>query len=314
MDRDRGQLLLVAGLGLALAFVVLALVLNAVVFTENLATQNHGQTDDVVGYERAAEAGVGGLLVQANTDDDADHASIQSALAADVGRWDANASLLSASGGTVTAAAVESVDEGTRVAQPDWRSFADASGDPDWTAARGVTETRRFEAVVSPTGGDPLTLNVSDGPASWRVDVFQNGSNAGFTDVEVRDGNGEVLAATYVESDTVAVDVTEGTVNGTRVANWTFAENVSGAYDVSVANGGNAEGRYGFVVDVPDAEDDVAGGTYEARGDGSPTAAPALYSATVDLTVRDASVTYETNVTVAPEESSTAPPWASPDA
>ena len=309
MDRDRGQLLLVAGLGLALAFVVLALVLNAVVFTENLATRNHGETDDVVGHERAVEASVGGLLVQTNTYDDASASSLRSALEAGVGTWDANASLLSASSGTITAASVKSVENGTRIVQSDERNFSNDSGANNWTAATDVNETRRFEAVVTPTGGDPLTFTFSDGTVSWRVRISQNASN---TDVDVYNESGDVLADTYVESDTVAPDVTEGTVNGTRVPGWTFAENVSAPYNISVKNGGNATGTYGFVVDVSNAEDGVPDGTYANRSSGSPAAVPALYSATVAVTVRDARVTYETNVSVAPESSPSAAPWTSP--
>ncbi len=310
MDRDRGQLLLVAGLGLALAFVVLALVLNAVVFTENLATRNHGETDDVVGYERATEAGVGGLLVQTNTYDDGDYASLRGALEAGVGTWDANASLLTASSGTITAASVRSAENGTRIAQSDWRNFSNASGAGDWTAAVDVNETRRFEAVVTPSSGSSVAFTFSDGTASWRVEVIDESSETNVSAFR----NGSLVATETEPADTVAVDVTEGTVNGTRVANWTFAENVSAPYNVSVENGGNADGIYGFVADVPNAGDDVPSGTYADRGSGSPTAVPALYSATVAVTVQDARVTYETNVTVAPEESPATPPWASPAA
>lgn len=311
MNRDRGQLLLVVGLGLALAFVVLALVLNAVVFTENLATRNHGETDDVVGYERATEAGVGGLLVQTNTYDDADYATLRSALESDVGTWDANASLLSASSGTITAASVRSVENGTRIVQADERNFSDDSGADNWTAAVDVSETRRFEAVVTPTSSSPVAFTFSDGTASWRVEVSENTSNSGYTDVDVWNETGDVLAETYVESDTASIDITKGRLNGTRVPGWTFAENVSTPYNVSVVNGGNANGKYGFVVDVPNAEDDVPSDTYTDRSNGSPTAVPALYSATVAVYVQDARVTYETNVTVAPE-SSPAAPWKSP--
>jgi len=312
MDDRRGQLLLVAGLGLALAFVVLALVLNAVVFTENLATRNHGETDDVVGHERAVEAGVGGLLAETNAYDDTDESSLQAALNDSVATWDVNASLLSAGSGTVTGASVVDAEPGTRVAQPDDRTFTNATGASDWTAATDVAETRRFEAVVTPTGGGPLTVNVSDGATEWRVEVVENGTN---TDVAVRNATA-LLASTTVASDTVAVDLTEGTVNGTGVSGWTFAENVSAGYDVRVENGASATGRYGFLADRERTAllGDLPSDTYESRGGGSPTTAPAVYRVTVGVAVQDDRVTYETNVSVAPEDGPAVPPWASPDA
>ncbi|NIB99154.1 hypothetical protein [Halobacterium sp. R2-5] len=304
MDDRRGQLLLVAGLGLALAFVVLALVLNAVVFTENLATRNHAETDDVVGHERAVEAGVGGLLAETNAYNDSDDASLESALNASVATWDANASLLAASGGTVTHAEVVSTEPGTRIAQSDERNFSNASGVGDWTAAADVEETRRFEMVVTPTSSDPLTVNVSDGATEWRVEIADAGSD---TVVEVRNETSP-LASETVASDTVAVDVTEGTVNGTRVPGWTFAENVSAGYDVRIENGGEAGGKYGFIV----KNASVDGDDYEAPENGSPTTAPALYRANVSVAVQNDRVTYETNVSVAPEGSPAAAPWTSP--
>lgn len=301
----RGQLLLVAALGLAVAFVVLALVLNAVVFTENLATRSHGQTDDVVGFERGVEDGVGGLLVQTNEHDDSDYDALHDALAANVATWSANASLQMAAGGHVTDASVASAANGTRVVQSARRNFSNATGATDWTAAAGVNATRRFHVVATPDGSaDALAVNVSDGDAAWRVRVVENASNAGFTDVEVRNASGDVLAATTVESDTVAVDLTEGTVNGTAVEGWRFAENVSAPYDVAVANGGSADGRYVFVVDRPRSPLLAAlpDGTYHDPGaDAAPTTHPALYRAVVTVDVLDSRVTYGTTVTVAPE-------------
>jgi hypothetical protein len=305
-ERDRrGQLLLVAALGLAVAFVVLALVLNAVVFTENLATRNHGQTDSVVAYERAAEADVGGLLAGTNRHNNSDYDDLAATLTANVETWDANASVLAAGSGHVTRSAIASVANGTRVVQSVERNFSNATGVGDWTAATGIDGTRRFHVVAAPTdSADALTLTVSNGSAAWRVLVVENASNAGFTDVEVHDESGAVLAATTVESDAAALDLTEGTVNGSAVEGWQFAEGVGGGYDVRVENGSVATGRYVFVVDRerPDLLAALPSDTYHDPGTGDePTTTPALYQATVNVTVQNSRVTYETNVAVAPE-------------
>src|SRR6056297_2455049 len=115
MPRDRrGQMLLVAALGLAVAFVALALVLNAVVFTENLATRNPDPADDALAYEGAVTEGVGGLLAETNRHDDADYDSLDDALRAGVVAWDANASRLVAADGTVTSVDLNDTSNGTR--------------------------------------------------------------------------------------------------------------------------------------------------------------------------------------------------------
>jgi len=304
-ERDRrGQLLLVAALGLAVAFVVLALVLNAVVFTENLATRNHGQTDSVVAYERAAEGDVGALLAQTNRHNNSDSDELAATLTANVETWDANASVLAVGSGHVTQTTVASVANGTRVVQSVRRNFSNATGVDDWTAATGVDATRRFHVVAEPTTADALTLNVSNGTTAWRVRVVENASNPGFTDVDVRNESGAVLAATTVESNAAALDLTEGTVNGSAVDGWQFAQGVGSGYDVSVENGGAAEGRYVFVVDRerPDLLAALPSDTYHDPGTGDePTTTPALYQATVNVTVQDSRVTYETSVVVSPE-------------
>lgn len=304
-QRDRrGQLLLVAALGLAVAFVVLALVLNAVVFTENLATRNHGQADDVVGYERAVEDAATGLLAETNAHNASDYDALRTAFTANVATWDSNASVLVASGGHVTAAAVASASNGTRVVQAAERNFSNASDATAWQAASDVSATRRFHVVATPTNGStPLTWNVTDGTAVWEVRISENASNTSETDVVVRNATTE-LTRTTVAADTASVDLTAGTVNGTAVADWTFAEGVGATYDVRVDNAASANGRYVFVVNTEESAFRAAlpPGTYNSSGtDAYPKTTPALFSATVDVTVQNSRVTYESNVTVAPE-------------
>lgn len=304
-QRDcRGQLLLVAALGLAVAFVTLALVLNAVVFTENLATRNHGQTDSVVGYERAVDDAASGLLAETNAHNASDYDALQEALAANVATWDGNASILVASGGHVTVATVASASNGTRVLQADEGNFTNASDATAWQAAASVSATRRFHVVATPTNGStPLTWNVTDGTAVWEVQVTENASNTSETDVVVRNATTE-LSLTTVAADTASVDLTEGTVNGTRVPNWTFAADVGATYDIHVDNAASADGRYVFVVDAEESpfRASLPPGTYNSSSsDAYPKTTPALFSATVDVTVRNSRVTYESTVTVAPE-------------
>lgn len=294
MPRDRrGQLLLVAALGLALAFVALALVLNTVVFTENLATRNHDRADDAIGFQNAVEDGVGGLVVEVNRHDDASNESLADALRDGVAAWDENATALSAANGRVTSVDVVSLDNGTRIVQADRDSaIEDADGESDWLVAGDVSDVRRFELVVTPTSETtPLNLSLAGNDASWRIEVV--GDGAGGSDVTAF-RNGTPVGTANEPNSTVAVDVTEGTVNGTSVANWTFAEGVSTPYDVNVRNGSSAEGQYVLVVDEPESSLDTEAPDTRTR--------PAIYSADVAVTVRESSLTYQTNVTVPPED------------
>jgi hypothetical protein len=303
-DRDgRGQLLLVAALGLAVAFVVLAVVLNAVVFTENLATQNHGRTDDAVAFQNAVDDGVGGLLVGVNDHDNSDYAELSTAFRAGVGRWSANTSLLAASDGRIAETTVASVENGTQVIQSESRAFTNENGLADWTAATGVEETRRFRMVVSQTdSANPFRAQVSNGSETWTVQVEENGTATDVTVLE--DGTPQI---THTETgDTVEIDLTEGSVNGTEYENWTFAAGVPAGYDISYENGDTATGRYVFVVDRLRVAmlDDLPADTYYSRNSGEyPTTIPAIYRANLSVSVLRSTLTYETSVDVAPEES-----------
>lgn len=283
-------MLLVAALGLAVAFVALALVLNAVVFTENLATRNPDPADDALAYEGAVTEGVGGLLAETNRYSDANYSALDAALRAGVADWDANASRLAAADGRISAVELNATRNGTRILQDATSTFTSAGGTSDWTVAGGVSGTRRFVVVADPASSLPVSFAVADGAGNdWRVEIAEAASgNATVTVVD----DGTVVADVTHGSGTVAVDLTEGTVNGSAVANWTYAAGVTTPYEVTVDDGSGATGRYQLFVDRQQGSFTTAAATTR----------PAVYSATVDVTVHRSSLRYESPVVLAPED------------
>jgi len=282
-------MLLVAALGLAVAFVALALVLNAVVFTENLATRNPDPADDALAYEGAVTEGVGGLLAETNRHDDTNETTLDDAFRAGVSDWDANASRLVAADGTMTSVTVNSTTNGTRIVQDASSQFT-AGGSSSWTLVGEASAVRRFVVVADPSSTSPVSFNVSDDDGDyWRLDLAENNTDPDNVTVTV-DANGTTSSTTY-DTQTVAVDLTEGTVNGSA-GNFTFASGVDTPFDVNVTGGDQATGRYQLIVDERQGDFDTA----------APETRPAIYSATVDVTVHRSSVTYESPVVVAPED------------
>ncbi|WP_232688314.1 DUF7261 family protein [Halobacterium zhouii] len=285
-SRDgRGQLILVAGFGLAVAFVALALVLNTVVFTENLATRNHDRTDEALAFEGAVEQGVGGIVSEVNDNESATYVSLQAELNASIPQWSDNATLLSAARGSLRNGSLAGVENGTRLARPSTGKLA--TGD----LAVDVSETRRFQLFVTPESATGVTVEVAGDDDLWSVTVSNSTENPSWTDVVVSQ-NGDVVAQNTTKSNTVEVDLTEGLVNGTRVANWTFAGGVDAPYTISVTGDGETTGKYVLFVD-----EQVSDLTTDA-----PTATPAIYRAYVDISVRTDALTYESNVSVAPSD------------
>ena len=285
-SRDRrGQLILVAAFGLAVAFVVLALVLNTVVFTENLATRNHDRTDDAVAFERAVQGGVGGLVSAANDNRSATYESLRAELGATIPTWSDNASYLGAAQGTLRSATLAGTENGTQLLRSADSAFANG------TLAPSVNDTRRFQMLVTPASGTGVTIGVTNGTDSWNVTVSENGTDASWTDVAVtRDS--AIVARNTTRSNTVELDVTEGLVNGTRVDNWTFAEGVGEPYKLSVSSDGGTSGKYALFIDRPSTGSESV----------APKTVPAIYRAFVDVSVRTDVLTYETTVAVAPSD------------
>ncbi|MFW5924073.1 MAG: DUF7261 family protein [archaeon] len=307
MGRSRGQVILVAALGIAVTLVALALITNTAIYTENLATRDTVNGQTAVAFQQSVESGASGLLALANRYNATDHSTIQSQFDSDVAALRNGTESSSARYGDLESVSVVNATNGSRIAQNASRNFTDASGAENWTLATDVEQTRRFQMNVSTSelsATDPFTVTVSNGSAQWTAEIAQD--DADTANVTVDDGD-NTTSCTVDTSDTgsVVVDLTEGTAGGDDCDTPLFASSVSGQYDISFDNSTNVTGRYVLFVDrTPDAiEADLADDPYVAPADDGPTLQPALYDATLHVSVRQPELRYETNVTVAPTKS-----------
>lgn len=319
MTRSRGQLVLVAGLGIAVVFVALALLLNTVIYAENLATRGADPGGgEVLAYQQAAVSGGEGVVAHANEYNYSGYDAVNRRVAADVRAWSANASryaVLDAGAASVT---LVNVTNGTTIAQDQHRQFVNETGDRDWRLAADVTGVRRFELNVSRSslhsrsgvfpdastllGSGAFRVSVSNASASVDVAVFRD-TASGDVVVQTVNASGDVTGSCAVDADHARVDLTEGRVGG-EDCDALDVPGVEGAFEVAYENGDQVEGVYGLVVDEERSDVVAALGTdpYEAHGSGVPYAVPGVYSATLRVSVATPSVTYEGNVTAAPED------------
>lgn len=86
---DRGQLILVFALGIAVLLVVLALLLNGVVYAESVPKRSvDGDAGGSAAEFRAAAGDAGGRLVAAaNAESDSSYTSLRTALRSGIDRW-----------------------------------------------------------------------------------------------------------------------------------------------------------------------------------------------------------------------------------
>lgn len=305
---DRGQLILITAVGIASMLVLLALLLNSVIYTENLTTRG-GQTEharDAMEYEVEAEQVVTALLERSNRNGWA-----YAAFRENVTTWNDLSARQSAANGATTYLSINSMTEGSRIAQADAdRPLTNASGVETWTLVTGASEVRRWELNVSRSS---LVTNTSDANASelvaakvfsaevdrdadtWRVFVYTNGTHVL---VKVEDETGTLHSCPASTNGTIVVDVVGETVDGAPCSALGFLAG-TGSTDVRYNEGRSAAGTYALVVDRPiGAVDD---GDF---GGAAPSVAPYIYDVTIDLGYRTPHLQYhEKNVPIDPEGS-----------
>ena len=335
---ERGQLILVAGLSLAVVLVVLALVLNTAIYTENVASRDvdSGATDALAARDAAVE-GAGAVVDGTNDRSTAvDYGTLEDEFEAGVGRWSTDLSGYAAfAGRSLRVSPTGDASRGVRIVDGTSSSaYTPIDGSADWTVAPTV-HVRSFEMTVTSsasaataktdlgdgTWDDDSVFSVDFGAADWRMAVYENSSSG---DLTLAVDDGDWVGTCSTASSELRIDVGRGTVNGVRCEPLTTAASVDGPIDVRFANGDAVTGTYELTVDraIDGAEDargpfadavdranaDPEAGcsvqTYNRHGDGNrfPTVAPALYAGAVDVSYRAESIAYDATARVAPGE------------
>lgn len=319
-ETDRGQLFLVGALGLAVTFLVLALVMNGVIYTENVSARDLGtSTAPAIEFEGEARE-VAGRLV-AGERGGAGYAEMEANATSGLANWSGAAQPFGAVEGDIVAMENSTATSGTELNQTPSRAFTDVGGAASWTLASDVTtrgawveatpsatvsdvETESFGDLTGSSG--PFHLNVTDGSTTETVFLYGNGS--GDACVAVFE-NGSHEADGCVSGGSVRVDLVNGTYEDVSTGDETelqelrVFDRVGEGHDLEFGNGNAADGGYEFVVDAERGSANVHDAGFNAGPSaGSPRAVRVLYDVEFDLTYRSANVRYEATIRVAPGE------------
>lgn len=304
---SRGQIILVGGLALAVTLLVLAVVLNSAIYTENLATRGRGTAPtDVVDLRGDVEGGIGAVVEHANrANGGADYGTLQSAYDAALDDWGSMAARHAAVDGRSVSVSRSGEMEGTRIvnASPGTPftprtdpTTVDAFGNrgesyatPNWLVATDV-RVRSFvlddvalSSLASSTPGDPkgsgaFFVEVRDAADAdaWRVAVYEDGGSLAVT---VYDADaGSVVGTCSTGEPTALVDLTGGALNARPCDALDFLGDVTGLADVYYVNADDVAGTYELTVD---RAGHGAGGTLkdavDAANYGSQCAGPTYY-------------------------------------
>ncbi|QLC33972.1 VCBS repeat-containing protein [Halarchaeum sp. CBA1220] len=288
--RDRGQLLLVAGLGIAVAFVALALVVNSVVFTHNLATRPSASGADAMEYQDVVVEGVGGVLAEANAREYVGHGALNDAFRDDTTEW-ANLTLQQyAAHGTLTSVTIHDVTNGTGIHQASVREFTDRSGAADWSLFDDADGARRFTMNLTDDRSGTLTVTTTFADGSTHSVDVDTGSTV------TVDGGCSAPAPATVDFSSASVDgahcaALEGFTSGT-------------VEEIAFTNGDGVAGRYVVVANAPTGGLYTSGtytDHYYTADSSSPYALDAVYAATLNVTYRAPDIEYETQVRLEPD-------------
>lgn len=298
---DRGQLLLVTALALAVLLVTVALLLNTAIFTENVATRDT-TADGREAIELRAEAveGVGTLIeteTRAGGGDPADVEAAVDAMGPLVDREHARhgaIATLSRNGSATAGRLLRWSDAGSP------RAFADHG--TRWTFADGLGSARGFRLTVDPSTLADTTAAASDADAIGIRFISSTGTNT--TQYLYVDGSGSLSVAEAVDGST-PTEQCSIEYNGTTTVDFTASR-------LSTEGAATDCFRGLWPPTAPDeiefvnvgGEDGTAEVTVDSWGSttGDVTDDPAVYSVTVDIGYRSQELAFDTTVRVAPGE------------
>lgn len=340
--RERGQLVLVGGLSLAVVLVVLALVLNTAIYTENVASRDvDSGASDALAARHAAIEGAGVVMDGTNDrGEPAGYGTLETDFGGNVTRWSESAAGYAAvEGRSLQVDQSGTLGHGVRVVDDSSGSFVPRDGTTlDWTVA-AASHVRAFELTVTgATSASRATVSDGLGDGVWDDDdVFSVDFGAGVgvavyndsaTDrltVGVYDGaTGTYAECSETSGTELRVDFGRGTVNGVECEALGTLDDQTGPTDVRFANGDRVTGTYELTIDraIDDTSDpngtftdavdranygDSCTSTYHLQdGSSYPAVAPALYAGSVDVSYRAESIAYDETVRIAPGEVGTA--------
>lgn len=308
----RGQMILLAAIGLAVLLTLMALTLNTAVVGEIHAAETDASSKaerGAIQYQYSVDRGIRGLLVQINREFD-EYETLASELEGEIAAWSTLSGSERIRDGKTTNASLESVTYDTRILHNESGEFRDHSGNTTWIVADDVSDVRGFEMNVSKdelvetrdcTGvNECLSLYVegSDG-AAWELFVHDD---AGVTITVVEaDGSNETYGPAGTSSK---LNITSGVFDpgGSEEEFTTFLEDeLSKPYTLTYTNANNVTGTYVLAVDGKIVEetidDDARYGVEEA-----PKIQARIVAADVGVRYRSADLTYETEIEILPGE------------
>lgn len=305
--RDRGQLLIITAISLAVLLVLMALALNTAVYG---VVHAGGADDDLreernaVRYEDGVRRGVAGLIPAVDNSTTDDPGALEANLSRAVANWSRVAGRQEASDGVAANASLAAARfEADIVHDDESRAFTNETGETNWTVASEVTDVHRYEMQIDranlvntsecAAGETCFEITVSDG--GWTLIAYRTNQK-----VVIRVDAGDAAKCETTDSS-VTVNLTDGGFDHADCEGKTFTaidEASDDPYTIRYANADNVDGTYELRSEGQVDEGDY----YDVDSGSSPRYAPRLAGADVLVTYRSPTLHYSTVIRVDPGE------------
>jgi len=304
---DRGQILVIVGLLVAVMLVALALVLNSAIFAENFSTRETADSEEPSAYAVDTQSTIADVYDRTNDNDTRKADYAESTFDGALRTWVDQKSDTAAENGALFEADW-TTHVGWRLEQTENRSFtpADDDGATEWALSDGtnVRNVSAFEMDVNRTklynGADPASFYVflSDGTDTWKVFVYRNGGG----DIVVSADDPTTTPQCTRTTDRAVIDIRNGTVAGTDCAALNVPTSLDGKLSVefrNVQDGSGDEqinGTYTLVVNGSDAvatDTDGQPEKFNVSGEASPTATAVVYAVRYDTRYQREETTHD---------------------
>ena len=276
---DRGQLLLVAGILLAVVFVGLALLVNAAIYTDNIATRGGDSASEPLAYQAGVTDAVGELIDAENAaaDDTEGFGEISTRIEDGTEPIDDTLERNHLRRAATTNTEITDSSEGWLIRQNETDSFE------NWQA--NATGVRGFVIDI-----DTDAMAPADPPFVIDLNETQLEVNRTSGEIVVEGGTEEIECSVPVPADgTVRFDVTGERLDGEPCRfGWPEFDDDS---DIALQNGMNGAGQYELTIESDEDPRPIAHETTAA-----------VYSVVIDVRIETPELRYETTVRVAPGE------------
>lgn len=309
---DRGQMILIMGLVLAVAFVALVPLLNTVIYTENLASRG---TDvggaDAIEAREATVDGIAGLVWHENNNSYSSRSDLETNVNDGLDELEFVLLRTRIKNGVVIETSDVELDKGALVLQTETtRRMYDKDTDANWTLVSQAVDTRDFVVNITDSTGlqstsDPETeafeVLVTDGSNEWHLYVYENVSTS-TTAIAVKNASqSDPTEGICSPSNEPQINLINGTVDGTSCSAIEFAKGVGTPYDIEFVYGNRSIGTFELTANLSSSGSPETTNLNGAASGTSPYWEPVVYTVRLDFLYETYPLTYRSRIRITPE-------------